>query len=55
MNPDLKTWLETARKNLVPEAQKLVSEQILEYFLNAVDRYQLEGKTCLEPKRRLSF
>ncbi len=52
MNPNLKTWLKTARANLVPEAQRLVSEQILEHFLNAVERYQLEGKSILEAEAK---
>ena len=52
MNSNLNIWLDTAHKNLVPEAQRLISEQILEHFANAVERYQLEGKTVLEAEAK---
>jgi hypothetical protein len=52
MNPNLKTWLVNARKNLVLEAKKLVSEQILEHYSSAVERYQLEGNSVLEAEAK---
>ncbi len=52
MNPDLKTWLETVKTNLVPEAQKLVTEQILEHYTSAVEQYLLEEKSVEEARAK---
>jgi hypothetical protein len=45
MNPDLKAWLETARKNLSPKARIRVREQILEHYNAALESYLQSGKT----------
>ena len=52
MTPELKIWLETAYKNLVPEARRLVKEQILDHYSNAVEQYTTEGKLLFEAEAK---